>query len=117
MREPNGLLVRLSSVTVTRGQPQAAKLATGRAGGGDSSEAFYRREYGQMLRLAWLLTNSEAARGFEGDIKRRALADLVEQHPVGLGQLLAVADSGSGRAAACRRSPDEPQRTGDHPQG
>ena len=33
--------------------------------------------------------------GFEGDTKRRALADLVEQHPVGLGQLLAVADSGS----------------------
>ncbi len=73
MREPNGLVVRLSSVTVTRSQPQAGKLVIGRAGGGDTFEEFYRREYGQVLRLAWLLTNSEAA---AEDIVQDAMASV-----------------------------------------
>lgn len=73
MREPNGVLVSLSSMTVTRIQPQAGKLESGRTGGEDSFEEFYRREYRQVLRLAWLLTNSEAA---AEDIVQDAMASV-----------------------------------------
>lgn len=73
--EPNDLLVRLSSMTVTRSQAQTGKLATGRTDGPDSFEHFYRREYGQVLRLAWLLTNSEAA---AEDIVQDAMASVYQ---------------------------------------